>query len=98
MGAMTAVIRIPIGETGWGIVVVAGLLAAIAFGFPALLRGGGFLGRGRRGGGRRGGYRVRVGPSLPAVLAMAMIRRADTLVLTLATVGVLIAVVLNARA
>lgn len=81
----------------WGWVSVAALAAVGLIGLPVLLRGGGRLGgrRGRRG---RGGYRVRVGPSAPMVLAAALLRRLDTVLLTGASVAVVVLVVLNARA
>jgi hypothetical protein len=93
-----AAIQVHVSEAVWGWVTVAALAAVGLFGLPFLLRGGGRLGRGGRRGRRgRDGYRVRVGPSAPALLAAALLRRLDTVALVVATVAVLVLVVLNAR-
>lgn len=78
----------------WSLILAAGVLAAIGGTLPLLggrLRGGG-RGRGR------GGVRIRYGPSTPALLALGLIRRLDTVLLALVVVAFLAAVALNAAA
>lgn len=83
------------GESAWGWVSVAAIGCVILLGFPFLLRGGGLLHRRRAG---RDGFRIRVGPSAPAVIATALLRHIDTFLLIAATAVFLILVMLNARA
>ena len=79
----------------WHLIFAGAVLAVVVFGFPYLLGGGGQLGRRR---GRRGGYRVRFGPHPAVVIGAALWRRADTLLLAAASLVVLVAVIVNARA
>lgn len=95
---MPTATTVHIGDAGWGLISVVTILVAIVVGFPTLLRGGGYLRGGRRARRRGGRDRVRVGPGLPATLALAMLRRADTVALTVVTAAVVVLVVLNARA
>jgi hypothetical protein len=91
---VTATVHIHVGDAVWSWVSVAAIAAAVLLGIPSLT-GGRRRGRGR-GRGRGGGYRVRVGPSLPVVLAAALIRRADTLLLVAASAAFVVFVALNA--
>jgi hypothetical protein len=86
------------GAQAWSLAGLAGIVLVIAVGLPRLMGGGGRLRRGSSGGGRRGrgGYRVRVGPSLPVVLVLALARRADSLALAAATLAALALLVINA--
>jgi hypothetical protein len=87
-----------IGETVWNWVSIAALAGVGLVGLPFLLMRGGGRRRGGRGGRGRGGYRVRVGPSAPVSLAVALLRRLDTVMLVVATVAIVVLVALNARA
>jgi hypothetical protein len=87
-----------ISETVWNWVSIVALAGVGLIGLPFLLMRGGGRRRGGRGGRRgRGGYRVRVGPSTPVSLAVALLRRLDTVMLVAATVAIVVLVVWNAQ-
>ncbi|RFU43064.1 hypothetical protein DZF91_03230 [Actinomadura logoneensis] len=91
---MIAETTVHLPRAAWGLILAVVVLVAVAAGLPALLRGGRSGGRGR---GRRG-YRVRVGPSLPLVLALGLARRLDAVLLALVAAAFVVAVALNATA
>lgn len=99
MGAMLGVLaetQTDYAQIGWSVLSVVAILAAIAFGFPFLGRGGGQL---RRRGTLR--YKVRFrggGPGAGITLVAALVRNADAIVFAVVTVGTLTLIVLNARA
>ncbi|GAA1590906.1 hypothetical protein GCM10009678_86470 [Actinomadura kijaniata] len=88
---MLAVTRIDLPDVVWALLTAAAVLAAVVA-LPMLAGG-----RARTRGGRRGD-RIRIGPGLPALLGWATLRRWDSLLLAAATITVVAAVLLNARA
>ena len=82
-----------VSDAVWGGISAAVIGCVVLVGFPLLIRGGRRRGRAARGGGR-----VRVGPGAPVMLAAALLRHLDTILLIVSSAAIVVLIVLNARA